>query len=328
GREAAFGATDLWLLLLTLVWGVNYVVIKHALEDLIPINFTALRLAIASVVMVAVTRLSGRDFRIDRKDLPKIFAIGILANVIYQALFISGMSMSRAGNASLILASSPLFTAMIGRLRKTELFSAGSVIGLLMAFGGLALIVTLGHTNNEGSDSILGDGLLLVGASCWAGYTVATKGLVHRYGAIKATTLVMLAGTPILMLVSAPSLYHQNWRGIRPVSWGGLAFSACFAIAFAYIVWSHGIQKIGSTRTSVYSNIIPISTLLIAWPTLGEVPLPGQIAGGIVVITGLYLVRHGVRHRPGAEGSPIQPAVPEAQKADLDADAVSTLPPE
>jgi drug/metabolite transporter (DMT)-like permease len=133
GYEAGFGATDLWLFLMTLIWGVNYAVIKYALEDFIPINFTAMRLAIATVVMVAVVKLSGRDLKIDRKDLPQIIAIGVLANVLYQALFINGMKLSRAGNASLILATAPLFTALIGRLRRTESFSAGGVMGLLMA---------------------------------------------------------------------------------------------------------------------------------------------------------------------------------------------------
>jgi drug/metabolite transporter (DMT)-like permease len=125
---------------------------------------------------------------------------------------------------------------------------------------------------------------------------------VHRYGAIKATTLVMLAGTPILVLVSSPTLLSQNWRGVRLVSWGGVLFSAFFAIALAYVVWSHGIHKIGSTRTSAYANVTPISTVLVAWPALGEVPLPGQILGAAIILTGLYMVRRGITHQPEHEG--------------------------
>jgi drug/metabolite transporter (DMT)-like permease len=67
-----------------------------------------------------------------------------------------------------------------------------------------------------------------------------------------------------------------------------------FAIALAYLIWSYGVRRIGSTRTAIYSNITPIVALLVAWLALGEKPTPGQLAGAVVIFGGIYLVRHGM----------------------------------
>ncbi|HKV39944.1 MAG TPA: DMT family transporter [Blastocatellia bacterium] len=298
----SFGSADLLLLLTTLIWGSNYVVIKYALEDILPINFTALRFAIASIVMLALMRASGRNLKLEPGDFWKLFALGIVSNVLYQVLFMEGMKRSRAGNASLILATVPIFTALIGRLRRSEFFTPRAVIGLILAFGGLALIVSAARTGHEAGDSLVGHGLLLLGATCWATYTAATRRFVQTYGAIKATTVIMLCGTPVLLLVSMPGLIEQNWRAIRLVSWAGVLFSAFLAIALSYVIWNYGIHKIGSTRTSIYSNVTPAATLIVAWAALGEVPLPGQIAGAVIILVGVYLVRRGVTH-PASESS-------------------------
>ena len=67
-----------------------------------------------------------------------------------------------------------------------------------------------------------------------------------------------------------------------------------FAIALAYLIWSYGVRRIGSTRTAIYSNITPIVALLVAWLGLGETPTLGQLAGAVVIFAGIYLVRHGM----------------------------------
>lgn len=314
-----FSSTDGLLLALTLIWGANYALIKYSLDDFIPLNFVALRLTIATIMLVGATIISGRGLKVVRRDLPNLIIIGVLANVIYPILFILGMKLSRAGNASLILATSPLFTALIGKARKTEIFSTRGAIGLLIGFAGLGLIVTGGHTHAEGSESLLGDALLLLSAFCWGAYTGTTRDLAHRYGALKSTALLMLTGTPLLILFCIPSFIHQNWQAIRVPSWATLLFSAVFAIGLAYMIWSHGIRKIGSTRTAVYSNLTPIATLIAAWFILGEVPLPGQILGTVVILTGLYMVRSGVRHREPVLPVTQEPAVESANSVDFTA---------
>ena len=127
---------------------------------------------------------------------------------------------------------------------------------------------------------------LLQSTLFWSIYTVGSKRLIDTYGSMKTTAIMMTTGTPVLLLVCAPSLLRQDWSRVRPIAWAGLIYSALFAIALAYIIWNHAVRKIGSTRTAIYSNITPVVAMLVAWPALGEVPTLGQIVGAVVIFIG------------------------------------------
>lgn len=292
--QSSFNSTDLLLLLMTIIWGTNFTAIKYSLEDLLPLSFNAIRFTVASLAMLIVAAMSRDSFKLAPGDGRRMFALGLLGNTVYQTLFITGMSYTRAGNAALILATTPLFTAILGRIRKHEYFTPRGVGGLILAFAGIVLIITGGHAEVSLRDTVLGDSLLLATTVCWSVYTVGTKGLIHKYGPMKTTIVMMTSGTPLLLLVCAPSLLRQDWSRVRPVAWAGVIGSGLFAIALAYIIWNHGVRRIGSTRTAIYSNITPIVAVFVAWLVLGEAPTAGQIAGAIVIFAGIYLVRHGM----------------------------------
>ncbi|MFY9557231.1 MAG: EamA family transporter [Blastocatellia bacterium] len=293
-RAMSFGSTDVLLLLMTVIWGSNFTAIKYSLEDMLPLSFNALRFGIASIVMLIVAFLSPTGFKLAPGDGRRLFGLGLLGNTCYQSLFITGMAHTRAGNAALILATTPLFTAMLGRIRKHEYFTARGVGGLVLAFAGIVLIVISGRGEISLGETILGDSLLLVSTMCWSLYTVGSMELVHKYGSMKATTIMMTSGTPLLLLVCTPSLIRQDWHHVRPIAWAGLIYSALFAIAIAYLIWSYGVRRIGSTRTAIYSNITPIVALVVAWLALGETPTLGQLAGAAVIFAGIYFVRRGM----------------------------------
>ena len=292
--DSGFGSTDLLLLLMALIWGSNFTAIKYSLEDLLPLSFNALRFTLASAVMLAIALVTPNAFKLAPGDGRRLFLLGLLGNTCYQSLFITGMAHTRAGNAALILATTPLFTAILGRIRRHEYFTGRGVAGLLLAFAGIIMIVLSGRGEISIGETVLGDSLLLASTLCWSLYTVGSKDLVHKYGSMKATTIMMTSGTPLLLLICAPSLLRQDWPRVRPLAWAGLVYSGLFAIALAYLIWSYGVRKIGSTRTAIYSNITPIVALLVAWLALGESPTVGQLAGATVIFAGIYLVRHGM----------------------------------
>jgi len=292
--ETGFSSTDLLLLLMTVIWGSNFTAIKYSLEDLLPLSFNALRFTIASAVMLIVAAMSRDSIKIEPGDRFKLFALGLLGNTFYQTLFITGMAHTRAGNAALILATTPLCTAILGRVRHHEYFTPRGVAGLLLAFAGIVMIIISGRGDVSLGETVLGDSLLLATTVCWSLYTVGSKELVHKYGSMKATTVMITSGTPLLLLVCAPSLLTQDWSRVRPMAWAGAVYSGLFAIALAYLIWSYGVRRIGSTRTAIYSNITPVVALLVAWFALGEKPTVGQLGGAVVIFAGIYLVRHGM----------------------------------
>ena len=106
----------------------------------------------------------------------------------------------------------------------------------------------------------------------------------------------MWIGTVGLVAVSTPALLAQDWISITPGAWGGLVFSGAFSLALAYILWYYGIRHLGSSRTAVYSNTVPVVALLVAWLTLGEVPTMVQVVGTVMILGGIGLAR--LRRKP------------------------------
>ncbi len=313
GQQAAgFGTLDLSLILMTLIWGSNFTAIKYSIEDLLPLSFNGIRFIIASTVMLIALKASGRSFRVDRADALKLFGLGVLANAVYQSLFITGMANTRTGNAALIVSTTPFFSAIVGRLRRQEYFTSRGVTGLLLAFAGLAMLILSGDHSVEFGSTITGDLLLLGSTLCWTLYTYGAKRMVHKHGSLKATAIMMMSGTPVFLLICGPSLAAQDWARVRSLAWAGVVYSGLFAIALAHFLWNYGVRRLGSTKTAIYSNFTPVTAMLIAWALRGETPTAGQAAGAAVIFTGLYFVRHGL-----VSVAPVKQTQEEIEEASL-----------
>ena len=140
-------------------------------------------------------------------------------------------------------------------------------------------------------DSLWGDGLILMAALVWAVYTVAGKGLVDRYGPLRVTTWTLWVGTPGLVALGLPDLIAMDWGSVPASAWLGVAYAGFFGIGVAYLIWYAGVAVLGSSRTAIYSNTIPVVALLVAWAWLGEVPTLAQILGGGLVLLGVGVAR-------------------------------------
>jgi drug/metabolite transporter (DMT)-like permease len=293
-NATAFSITDLLLLFTALIWGINYPVIKFALEDFLPLAFSAPRFLVASICMAVVLAFSKQGFKVAPRHLLPMFLFGLAASTINQSLITIGMTYTKAGNAALILGITPIFTAIISRLRKHEQFTSRAVLGLAVAFTGLALITLAGSKEVNFAESLKGDLMLLFAAMCWSIYTIGTSHFAHIYGSLKSATIMMLLGTPMLCLVSTPMLIKQNWAAVRPVSWIGMIASGVMSIALCFILWNYCVKKIGATRSAIYSNIQPVFAMVAAYPMIGETPTWGQVLGAMVIFGGIYLVRTGM----------------------------------
>lgn len=314
-QDAAFGSTDMLLILMTVLWGSNFSVIKHTFEDLPPLTFNGLRFVIASMAIAAISLAMNRDLKVDQGDRGRMFMLALFGNAMYQVFFIIGVQRTRAGSAALIVSTTPLLTAVIGRLSGQERFRAEGVAGLLAAVFGVGLIILGGSSGYPSGESLVGDLLLLTSSICWAIYTVASRPMLRRYGSMKTTALMMLLGTPVLLAVAAPSLLRHDWSRVRPLAWGGLFYSALLSIVLAYIIWNHGVRRIGSTKTAVYSNLTPVVAMIVAWPALGETPTAAQICGAAIIFISIYLVKRGtVAVRPVLKGADIDDASVESAR--------------
>ena len=290
GRPAGLTGTDGLLALMTLIWGVNYIVIKAEFRVFTPLSFNAVRFLLAAVSVGLVAWGAGAKIPA-RRDLLRLSLLGVLGNTVYQLCYIEGMARTRAGNAALIMAAVPALTAVASYLLGHERLRWRDAAGLALSTGGIAIIVWGSRADVGLAGTVAGDLLMLLAVVFWTAYTVLAKPLVDTLGPTVTTAWTMGLGAIPLLLICAPAAAAQRWSAVTPAAWLGTAFSSLGSLVLAYLIWYRGVERLGATRTAFYSNLSPVVTLLAAWPLLGETPTPWQIVGAGGIFGSLALIR-------------------------------------
>ena len=284
-------AVDALLLSTVLIWGFNYAIVKMTFRYFHPIAFNAVRFTVSSAAMFLVLKMRGEGLRIAAHDIRSILWLGFIANAFYQFLFVLGLARTGAGNGALIMALSPVFAFLIGVAMGRERFSRGVLIGIIMSLAGVAAIVAFGSEGISFAGSWRGDLLMMAASICWGWQSAESTRLLGKYGPIRLTVATMIAGTAMMVPMSLPWIIAQPWPSIAPIAWLGLGYSALLSIAYGYFVWAHALNTIGVARTSVFNNLTPIVALLAGWLLLGENPVASQMAGVVLVLVGVFIVR-------------------------------------
>lgn len=283
--------TDVTLLLVALIWGVNYTIVKFGTTLVDPLAYNGVRVALAAVLLAVIVTI-GRERFPPARAIAALLALGVLGNGVYQLLFVEGIARTRASDAALFVAASPAFIAIIGRLRGVERISGRAAVGIALSIAGIVLVVLGTATGHEGQSSLFGDVLVLAGSLSWALYTVLLKPYTHDVSGLQLSAFTMVGGAIPLFAVAWPAISRTAWRSMPALGWAAVAYSGVFALVVAYYFWYRGVRVIGPTRTAMYSNLQPVIAVLVAWPLLGETPTVWQGLGAGCIIGGLLLTRN------------------------------------
>ncbi|HSJ10710.1 MAG TPA: EamA family transporter [Longimicrobiales bacterium] len=278
------------LLLMVLIWGINFPIAKSALTQLDPLAFNALRFPLAAlVVFIAISRRGHFVWPAPGERL-RILALGILGNIAYQQFFIFGLALTRAGTAAVLLAGTPIVTALLSAALGHERVGPRVWAGLSATVAGIVMVVTFGG-HDAGESTLLGDALM-IGASCsWALYTVGSRHYIDRYGSVQFTAWTLWVGALGLCLLGLPTVLRTDLGAVTASAWIGVVYAGALSIGLAYLIWYYGVRQIGNTRTAAYSNLTPVVALAASWVALGEVPRWGQVLGAAVIIGGVTLAQ-------------------------------------
>ncbi|MDB4873614.1 MAG: putative rane protein [Gemmatimonadetes bacterium] len=282
--------TELSLVLMALIWGVNFSVVKFGTSLVDPLAYNGLRVALAATLLVAIVAI-GRMPLPSARTSAALLGLGVLGNGVYQFFFVEGIALTRASDAALVISASPAFIAIIGRVRGVDRVNRKGVIGIALSVAGIGLVVYGTSQGDAGHASLLGDALVLCGSLSWAIYTVLLKPYTERVGGMQLSALTMLGGAVPLLVIAWPALTHANWGAMPPLGWTAVAYSGVFALVIAYYFWYRGVRTIGPTRTAMYSNLQPLIAVLVAWVMLHETPTPWQAVGALCIMGGLLLTR-------------------------------------
>jgi len=287
-----FSVVDLMLILMSFVWGINFPIVKGALMDFSPLSFNAIRFGTSSLILLSILWLRERSLGIKKKDVGYFVLLGIIGNTAYQLFFINGIALTTASNSSLIIATTPIFIVLLSAALRVEKITSRIVQGVILSFLGIIMIILgSGKPLSFTEQSWIGDLLTIGSPICWASYTVLSKPKLKEYSPLKLTAITMAIGTLPLILISTPALSVENWAAISVNSWLSLAFSAVFAIAIGYVAWYTGVNRIGTSRTALYENLVTVFAVASAWVLLSEGMTVVQIIGAVLVFVSLYIAR-------------------------------------
>lgn len=308
----AFGVTDVLLLTMAMIWGINFVVVKYATTIFSPVAFTGLRVGTVAVflVIVALVRMkreegrgkgeegaagreahSGWKLPITKRDVVRLLMLGVLGNGLYQLFFVHGVARTRAGNAALIVGAAPAFIALVARMLGLERVKRITLLGIGLSVVGVGLVIIGSARPASGQPTLLGSMLVFFGVLCWTMFTIWLQPLTRRIDVFNLSAITMVGGAIPLVIASAPAIMRIDWSLIGRGGYFALLYSSVGSMGIAYIFWYRGLRVLGPTRTAVYSNLQPIVALLVAWAFLGENPTVFQGFGAATIIAGVFLTR-------------------------------------
>jgi drug/metabolite transporter (DMT)-like permease len=278
------------MLLVCLIWGLNFSVTKVALADIPPLPFTAVRFAIASVLLWLVWRVAEEPAPLPGRSLRTLILLGLLGNTCYQLAFTVGLDRTAATNSALILSTVPTVVALLAGALGLERITPRMWWGIGLGTVGVMLVIaTRGVGFSTGT--LVGDALTVFAVLCWAGYTLWLRRVPPEISSLRVTTLTTIAGTPGLVLAGIPGMLRQDWGAVRLQAWVGLAYAAVLSLVVAYFIWNRSVKAVGATRTAIYMCVTPLFAVAGAWFLLGERPHPLQGVGAVLIVAGVLLTR-------------------------------------
>jgi len=295
---------DLLLLLMTLIWGTNYAIVKHAFREIDPQAFNAIRMIVATsvfgLIMVAVRhgeRAGGRSSPgvfytphvMTGRELFGLAALGMVGQSLYQYLFIAGLARTSIANSAVIAAAAPVMIALVSGFGGEERLGTTHWLGAALSLVGIYTVV--GPGVQIGGSSKRGDLLMLAAMGCWSAYTLGARPLMTRHSPVAVTGISMAFGTLFYVPAVAGHVARLDWAAVSTGTWVALVYSAVFSLAVSYTIWYAGVREIGSARTSVYSNLVPIVAMVSGILFIKEPVNARKILGAAAVLIGVALTR-------------------------------------
>ena len=301
-HNARLGLNDLSLLFVVLFWGLNMPLVKIAFLEMDPSGFNGVRFTAAAAILMILVRWTEGPVSLSRSETLRMVGLGLVGHTAYQMLFIHGIARTTASHAALIFGVTPVVVAILSSLLGYEKIAFMGWVGAIIAFGGVYLIISgqaPAHASHGPAPTVLGDIMVLGAATCWCIYTVLARPVLARHSPLKVTAITMAWGALFLVPFCLPGVVRQDWSAVTQRGWAVMVYACLFPLVIAYILWYRSVKQVGSMRTAIYSNLVPVFGTLAAWSLLDEHLYLSLGMGAAAIFGGIAVTRlWGVRTRP------------------------------
>ena len=291
------------LLVVLLLWSSAFAGIRAGLKAYSPGQLALFRFLIASAVLAVyagIAHFRGPALR----DLPWLAIAGLIGITFYNLALNWGQTRVSAGAASLLIASTPIWTTLIAMIGLGERLTPLGWGGILTSFAGVAVIA---KAEGEGLH-FSAQALVILAAAISSGiYNTLQKHFVGRYSALECTAYSIWFGT-ILMVPWGGGLLHAV-RTAPLNATLAIVYLGVFPAATAYVGWAYLLSHGPAGRTSTFLYLTPVFAITIAWIWLGEIPKSLSVLGGAIALCGVIVVHLWGRGRTEKD-EPSQPTRP------------------
>ncbi len=297
----------IWIGILLASWPFNIILGKIALRYFPSVALASFRLLIAAVVMVLVYAVAHRKSHpfsmcLRLSDLGKFSWLGLTGVILNQGCFIVGMSLTSAAHSALIIATGPITIFVLAWIRDLEVATWRKIVGLTFAFCGVFVLTTEKGFQLR-SPTVMGDLITVCGSIGFALYTISARPLVSRYDTFKLNMLSYVCSAvisgPIAIFEATHLSLRHNWH-IPYTGWLSFAYIALSGSVMAMLIYAWALRYMAPSRVGALTYIHPVvaSTFAVLW--LGEPVTTGLVAGGLLVLVGLYFTQSGREMSSGA----------------------------
>lgn len=279
----------LLLALLVIVWGLSWPVSKLGLEFMPAIWFAVWRLLIGMLTLFLIVSVTGNFVIPQKEDLPMIFVMGIFQMGIFISLVMFGLHYVDAGRSAMLVYTTPLWVIPLSVLMFKEKLTTHKTIGLIFGVIGIVLLFSPWEMNWSDNNVLIGNGLLMIAALCWAISILCARHMVWHHTPLALVPWQILVGVvPVFILAFW-------WQPHPIIQWNStllviLLFVGIFATAFGF--WGTLVvsKMLPSITVSFCYLAIPVAGLIFSALILHEIITVTMMVAMIFTIAGVAFV--------------------------------------
>lgn len=277
------------LLAAQVFFGSLPVIGKVVLKTAPAIGLVGFRVGVTAFGLIVIQAIRGRFWLVNKNDYWRLGVLSLFGITFNQLLFITGLSLTKASNTSLLAVTIPVFALTVGAIIGAERLSSIKIVGIVLAAVGVLLIIDPRNASFS-SATTLGDLLIVLNSLSYGIYVAISKSVITRNGVFRSMMWVFIFAAILCVPLGAWSFSRVDMSVISPAIWLLMVYIAIGATAAPYLLNAFALARVQASTVAVFVYLQPIIGFLLAVIFLGEQIGTLFIMAALLIFAGVFLV--------------------------------------